>query len=86
MRTLELEELGTKAVKQLRVKRLRSGLPFLISSRSLPSDQSYLEYPSGVITLVTYTRRDKEFVLIRELSAVETARLRDQFELQRIAL
>jgi hypothetical protein len=79
--TEELEQLGTDAVRQLRISRLRRGFPFMISSRSLPSDQSYLEYPEGRIILVTYTRNAKDFTELRELSNEEVSRIREQFEL-----
>jgi hypothetical protein len=81
----QLEQLGTSAVRQLRISRLKRGFPFMISSRSLPADQSYLEYPEGKITIVTYTRNAKEFTELRELSREETSKVRDQFELDLIS-
>jgi hypothetical protein len=80
----ELEQLGTDAVRELRRNRLKRGLPFMISSRSLPSDQSYLEFPEGRIVLVTYTRNAKDFTELRELSHQEIIRIREQFDLHRI--
>lgn len=81
-KTEELAQLGTDAVRQLRISRLKKGYPFMISSRSLPSDQSYLEYPGGRIILVTYARNSKDFIELRELSYAETSRIREQFELE----
>jgi hypothetical protein len=81
----ELEQRGTNAVRQLRINRLRQGYPFMISSRSLPSNQSYLEYPEGKIMLVTYTRNAKDFTEVRELSRQEISRLREQFDLDLVS-
>ncbi len=57
----------------------------MISSRSLPSDQSYLEYPEGKIILVTYTRNAKDFTQVRELSRQEISRIREQFDLDLVS-
>lgn len=54
----------------------------MISSRSLPKDQSYLEYPEGRMELVTYKRDAKDFTTLRVLSHEETSNIRDQFELE----
>lgn len=72
-------------MRQLRINRLRQGYPFMISSRSLPSNQSYLEYPEGKIMLVTYTRNAKDFTEVRELSRQEISRLREQFDLDLVS-
>jgi hypothetical protein len=40
----EAEKIGTLAVKNLRVKKLHNGIPFMINSRELPIGQTYLEY------------------------------------------
>lgn len=77
----ELEQLGTKAVRQLRISRLKRGFPFMISSRNLPSDQSYLEFPEGKIIIVTYTRNAKDFTELRELSRHEIRKVRQQYDL-----
>lgn len=77
----ELEQLGTAAVKQLRISRLKKGFPFMISSRTLPSDQSYLEFPEGRIIIVTYTRNAKDFTELRELSSHEISSVREKYDL-----
>lgn len=73
--------MGSDAVKQLRISRLRRGFPFMISSRGLPSDQSYLEFPEGKIVIVTYTRNAKDFTELRELSRHEIVKIREQYDL-----
>lgn len=50
MLTLQnIEKKGTEAVKRLRIQKLEKGLPFIINSKELPSNQCYLEYPGGTI-------------------------------------
>ena len=70
---------GTNAVKKLRVKKLRSGLPFMINAKELASDRCYLEFPNGSIKLVTTIRLNNDFDVIRELTSVEANDLRVRF-------
>jgi hypothetical protein len=69
-------KIGTDAVKELRLQKLRSGLPFMIDSDDLESDQCYLEFPDGTIKLVFLSTGAREFTTVRTLSASETRSLR----------
>jgi len=84
--TTELERLGTNAVKRLRISKLRHGNPFMINSKSLPSNQCYLEFPDGRILLVTYSSESRDFVTLRELTSEEGSSLRSRFDLERISI
>jgi hypothetical protein len=76
-----IEKKGTAAVKRLRSQKLAKGLPFMINSKELPSYQCYLEYPSGIIQLVTLSKNARDFDVIRELSIPESKRLRSKLKL-----
>jgi len=56
------------------------GLPFMINSHLLPSDQCYLEYPDGIIKIVTIDRSINDFKVISELSSEESILLRKKFK------
>jgi hypothetical protein len=73
---------GTEAVKRLRVAKLRSGFPFMINSRELPAGHCYLEYPNGTIVLATLSKSSQDFIILRELSALEIVTLRKKFNLE----
>jgi hypothetical protein len=73
---------GTDAVKKLRVVKLRQGHPFMINSRELPDGQCYLEYPTGSIVLATLSKSSRDFIILRELSALEIVTLRKKFNLE----
>jgi len=72
---------GTIAVKQLRLKKLLSGTPFMINSRDLPGNQCYMEYPDRTIKLVSISSSRMDFDIIRELTEKECIELRKKFEL-----
>ena len=69
-------KIGTDAVKELRLQKLRNGLPFMIDSDDLESDQCYLEFPDGTIKLVFLSTGAREFSTIRTLLANEARSLR----------
>ena len=77
----EIEKKGTMAVKDLRIKKLQNGFPFMINSNHLPSNQCYLEYPDGSIKLVKIARSAKDFNLIRTLSTDEEKIIRLRYNL-----
>ncbi len=77
----EIEKSGTAAVKRLRIRKLRSGHPFMINSIDLPGNQCYLEYPDGSITLVTIVNSARDFTVIRKLSPGEGNSLRAKYKL-----
>jgi hypothetical protein len=80
----ELEQLGTNAVRELRINKFKSGNPFLINSKDLPSNQCYLEYANGKIILSSFSSGSHDFVTIRELTDRESATLRSKLELDYI--
>ena len=75
---------GTDAVKKLREQKLRNGLPFMINSRELSSNQCYLEYPNGSIKLVTAVHSTRDIDVVRELTSDEANRLRRRFRFSSI--
>ena len=70
---------GTNAVKKLREKKLRSGLPFMINVKELSTNQCYLEYPNGSIKLITVVHSARDIDVIRELTSMEATHLRQRF-------
>jgi hypothetical protein len=82
METLQTTAIaGTRAVKRLRVQKLRSGRPFMINSKTLPAGQFYIEYPSGMIKLAAITNSKRDYEILRELDQQEIAGLRTQYDL-----
>jgi len=77
-----LEAKGNRAVKKLRKTNFEKGLPFMLNSKDLPSNQCYLEYADGRIVLVYVKSTDaRDFTFIRELSAPETQEIRTKYQL-----
>ena len=77
----EIEKNGTEAVKQLRLKKLQNGHPFMINTKDLPGNQCYLEYPDGSISLVTMIKSAKDFTVIRILTEGEVKHIRTRYNL-----
>jgi hypothetical protein len=75
--------IGSEAVKKLRLQKLRSGHPFMINSKDLEPNQCYLEYPDGSIQLVLLKYAAREFTAIRTLSPSEEMSLRNRYGLYR---
>lgn len=73
-------------MKKLRELKLRSGLPFMINVKELSTDQCYLEYPDGSIKLVSIGQSSSAVNVIRELSSIDSEKLRHRFHLQPIAI
>ena len=84
MTALQIENIGNTAVKQLRINKLKSGFPFMINSNELPTNTCYLEYPDGVIKLVTIKKDARDFTWIRDLSDIETKLIREKYNLAAI--
>lgn len=63
-------------VKKLRQQKLRAGLPFMINVKELASNQCYLEYPSGVIKLVSIVLSTRDISVVKELNAADANILR----------
>lgn len=75
----KIEQQGTEAVKKMRRQKLDAGLPFMINSKDLSSNQCYLEYPSGIIKLVSIKSSARDFDVIRELTISEAQSLRHRY-------
>ena len=75
------EAEGTIAVQALRLKKLHSGIPFMINSKTLPEGQCYLEYANGNIQLVSIASGGRDFTLIKELTKKEEAIVRKKYNL-----
>ena len=63
-------------VKKLRDQKLRAGLPFMINVKELASNQCYLEYPSGVIKLVSIVSSTRDINVVKELNSLDANNLR----------
>lgn len=70
---------GTNAVRKLREQKLKMGLPFMINTKELASNQCYLEYPNGTIKLISVIHAANDINIIRELSIGEAEILRNRF-------
>lgn len=68
-------------VKKLREQKLRAGLPFMINVKELASNQCYLEYPNGVIKLVSIISSTRDINIVAELNASEANNLRKRLNL-----
>ena len=74
--------IANNAVHKLRITKLRSGYPFLIYSKELPSRHAYLEYPEGKIVLITLKEGEQDFTILRELSHEENIAIRNSLHLE----
>jgi hypothetical protein len=74
-----IENKGTEAVKMLRSRKLKSGFPFMINAGELLTNQCYLEYPDGTIKLVSHTKAERNFHVIKELSFSEAQAIRQRY-------
>ncbi|CAN5671829.1 hypothetical protein BH11BAC1_BH11BAC1_19240 [soil metagenome] len=79
----EIEVIGNNAVRKLREQKLKSGFPFMINTKNLPSNQCYLEYPNGSIAIVSIVKSARDFTVIRKLSNTETNAIRIEYNLNR---
>ncbi|MCU0404516.1 MAG: hypothetical protein MUE99_08200 [Chitinophagaceae bacterium] len=71
---------GTEAVKQLRIKKLKSGHPFMINSNDIGTDHCYLEFPDGTIKLAKIESSARDYYIIRDLTPAEAEKLRKRFD------
>lgn len=81
MKVSPLEKSGKEAIRNLRSRKLENGLPFMINTNTLPSDECYLEYPDGSIALVMLSRKDNDFKIITKHSEDEGNLIKKQFKL-----
>jgi hypothetical protein len=63
-------------VKKLRDQKLRAGLPFMINMKELDSNQCYLEYPNGIIKLVSIVPSTRDINVVKELETLDANNLR----------
>lgn len=63
-------------VKKLREQKLRAGQPFMINTKELGTKECYLEYPDGVIVLVSAQQSKTDINILRKLSDDEAKDLR----------
>lgn len=76
-----LEQSANKAIQILRKKKLQQGLPFMINSDILESNQCFLEYPDGSLKIVEADSRGLDFRVVMDLSASETKQLKKRLNL-----
>lgn len=82
MEALEnLNRIGTNGVRDLRRQQLCSGLPFMINSSELSTNQCYLEFPNGSIKLVSINTSGNDFDTIRVLTSKEANALRQRYKI-----
>lgn len=75
------ERSAARAIKLLRKKKLSQGLPFMINSNLLPTDQCYLEYPNGSIKIVKANSRGSDFKVIEKLDQISAELLKRTLKL-----
>ena len=63
-------------VRKLRDQKLRNGIPFMINVKELSSHQCYLEYPDGVIKLVSVVSTSREINVVKVLNTSDANSLR----------
>jgi hypothetical protein len=68
-------------VKKLREQKLRAGLPFMINVDELSSNECYLEYPNGIIKLVSVGSTSSAINVIKELNPLDANNLRKRLNL-----
>ena len=81
MKRKELERRGEQALKILKKTKLDQGFPFMINSALLPPDESYLEYPNGLIVHVGLSSEIRDFKIIKNLSPEESLEIKRKFKL-----
>lgn len=81
MSTQEMERSALTAIKKLRLQKLRQGIPFMINSDILESDQCFLEFPDGIIKIAEAATKDRDFLIVYEFSAAESNNLRKKLKL-----
>lgn len=81
MTAKEMEQSALKAVMKLRQQKLKQGVPFMINSDMLESDQCFLEYPDGIIRIAEASSSDRDFLIVYEFSVNESNNLRRKLKL-----
>ncbi len=76
-----MELSALKVIKKMRLQKLRQGIPFMINSDILESDQCFLEFPDGSIKIAEAATKDRDFLIVYEFSASESNSLRKKLKL-----
>jgi len=81
MTAKRMEKSGLNAIKLLREKKHKQGLPFMINSDLLDSDECYLEYPDGSMKVVVANAKKTDFKVIEELDPLQADRIKKKLKL-----
>lgn len=81
MTTKVEEKSAIKAIKLLRKTKLKQGIPFMINSDILSSNQCYLEYPDGIIKIAEADKKQNDFIIVFEFSLRDSDDLRKKLKL-----
>jgi hypothetical protein len=73
--TLQKENIGTIALRNLRKEKFAMGFPFMINVAGLPDFQCYFEYPDGSMSLVMLDDTKRDFKEIEKLSPKEAKQI-----------
>ena len=80
-RLQNIDQNGANAVQRLRRQKLSGGFAFMVYSKDLPTNQCYLEYPDGLIRIVTTSKNNRDIAVVRDLSASEISNIRAKYNL-----
>ena len=81
MKIQRIQRSGTYGVRKLRHNKLSNGLPFMINSPALPSNQCYLEFPDGSFKIAALNKLNNDFEIIAELDQDKISNLRKKYKL-----
>lgn len=82
LKTIEaMKQTGNAAVRRLRKQKFAKGLPFMINSRDLPQNESYLEYPDGRMVIIRMSDSLHNFIIVREISKEMSISIRHHYHL-----
>lgn len=76
-----MKQTGNAAVRRLRKQKFAKGLPFMINSRDLPQNESYLEYPDGRMVIIRVAGSLHNFIVVKEIPAEMSINIRRQYQL-----
>jgi hypothetical protein len=74
--TLQQENIGTIALRNLRKEKFAMGFPFMINVQGLSDFQCYFEYPGGSMSLVMLDDSKRDFIEIEKLSTAKAKQIR----------
>jgi len=78
----QLQKAANEAIKLLRKQKHCEGLPFMINSDMLETDQCFLEFPDGIIKIVEADMPRRDFKVVFELNQQESDNLRKELGLK----